>query len=131
MTQLNPKQTTKEIEAEPSRLIVKFSPTIFNPVKKTAFITGITGQDGSYLSEFLLNKGYSGHGLVRRSSLSTNQFEHLSSNCKVHCENAIQLHYGDLTDSGNLVKLINEIKPDEIYNLGAISHVKISLDLSE
>lgn len=95
-------------------------------MKKTALITGITGQDGSYLSELLLEKGYEVHGLVRRSSShNTQRIEHLLSNSHLH------LHYGDLTDSLNIVRLVKEIEPDEIYNLGAQSHVKISWDCPE
>ena len=93
---------------------------------KTALITGITGQDGSYLSELLLEKGYEVHGLVRRSSShNTQRIEHLLGNPHLH------LHYGDLTDSLNIVRLVKEIEPDEIYNLGAQSHVKISWDCPE
>lgn len=93
---------------------------------KTALITGITGQDGSYLSELLLEKGYEVHGLVRRSSShNTQRIEHLLGNQHLH------LHYGDLTDSLNIVRLVKEIEPDEIYNLGAQSHVKISWDCPE
>lgn len=93
---------------------------------KTALITGITGQDGSYLSELLLEKGYEVHGLVRRSSShNTQRIEHLLSNPHLH------LHYGDLTDSLNIVRLVKELAPDEIYNLGAQSHVKISWDCPE
>ncbi len=93
---------------------------------KTALITGITGQDGSYLSELLLEKGYEVHGQVRRSSShNTQRIEHLLSNPHLH------LHYGDLTDSLNIVRLVKEIAPDEIYNLGAQSHVKISWDCPE
>ncbi|HBO49288.1 MAG TPA: GDP-mannose 4,6-dehydratase [Alphaproteobacteria bacterium] len=93
---------------------------------KTALITGITGQDGSYLSELLLEKGYEVHGLVRRSSShNTQRIEHLLDNHHLH------LHYGDLTDSLNIVRLVKELAPDEIYNLGAQSHVKISWDCPE
>ena len=91
---------------------------------KVALITGITGQDGSYLAELLLEKGYEVHGLVRRSSsYNTSRIENIID--KIH------LHYGDLTDSVNLVRLVKEIAPDEIYNLGAQSHVKISWDCPE
>lgn len=94
--------------------------------KKIALITGITGQDGSYLTELLLEKGYEVHGIVRRnSSYSTSRIEHLMNNSSLH------LHYGDLTDSSNLIRLVKEIQPDEIYNLGAMSHVKISWDCPE
>ena len=93
---------------------------------KIAFITGITGQDGSYLTELLLEKNYIVHGLIRRSSsFNTGRIEHIINNTNLH------LHYGDLTDSSNLVSLICHIKPDEIYNLGAQSHVKVSFDMSE
>ncbi|XP_061595020.1 GDP-mannose 4,6 dehydratase-like [Cololabis saira] len=110
------------------------------PKKKrnVAVITGITGQDGSYLAEFLLAKGYEVHGIMRRSSsFNTGRIEHLYQNPQTHTEgngtssNYMKLHYGDLTDSTCLVKIINEVKPTEIYNLGAQSHVKISFDLAE
>lgn len=101
-------------------------------VQKIALITGITGQDGSYLTELLISKNYIVHGIVRRSSsFNTKRIEHLYSNPVTHSEGSMKLHYGDLTDSTNLVKLINSIKPDEVYNLGAQSHVKISFDLAE
>lgn len=91
---------------------------------KKAFITGITGQDGSYLAEFLLDKGYEVHGIKRRSSsFNTERIDHLFDKLNVH--------YGDLTDSSNLARLVSEIKPDEIYNLGAQSHVKVSWDVPE
>jgi len=100
--------------------------------KRVALITGITGQDGSYLTELLISKGYIVHGIVRRSSsFNTKRIEHLYSNPITHSEGIMKLHYGDLTDSTNLVKLISEIQPNEIYNLGAQSHVKISFDLAE
>lgn len=106
--------------------------------RKVAIITGITGQDGSYLAEFLLAKGYEVHGILRRSSsFNTGRIEHLYHNRQTHTEgrigssNYMKLHYGDLTDSTCLVKIINEVKPTEIYNLGAQSHVKISFDLAE
>jgi GDPmannose 4,6-dehydratase len=98
---------------------------------KTALITGITGQDGAYLAEFLIKKGYTVHGLKRRASLfNTDRIDHLyqdqhESNIK------LTLHYGDLTDSTNLIRLIKEIEPDEIYNLAAMSHVKVSFDTPE
>ena len=93
---------------------------------KTALITGITGQDGSYLTELLLEKGYKVHGIIRRSAEhNTQRIDHLLSNKSLH------LHYGDLTDSVNLIRLVKEIEPDEIYNLGAQSHVKISWDCPE
>ncbi|KAJ7410951.1 hypothetical protein WISP_105232 [Willisornis vidua] len=84
-------------------------------------------QDGSYLAEFLLEKGYEVHGIVRRSSsFNTGRIEHLYKNPQAHIEGNMKLHYGDLTDSTCLVKIINEVKPSEIYNLGAQSHVKLS-----
>ncbi len=98
---------------------------------KKAFITGITGQDGSYLSELLLKKGYQVHGLVRRSSLTnTERINHLIKDDSGSSSN-IDLHYGDLTHSTNLIRLINEIQPDEIYNLGAQSHVAVSFQSPE
>lgn len=100
--------------------------------RKVALITGITGQDGSYLAELLISKGYEVHGIVRRSSsFNTKRIEHLYSDRLTHSGGRMKLHYGDLTDSTNLVKLIYEIQPDEVYNLGAQSHVKISFDLAE
>ena len=93
---------------------------------KSALITGITGQDGSYLSEFLLEKGYSVHGIIRRSSIDRKErIEHLESNGNFH------LHYGDLSDSISLIKIIKEVEPDEIYNLAAQSHVKVSFEVPE
>ena len=93
---------------------------------KKALITGITGQDGSYLAEFLLEKGYEVHGLIRRSSISnTGRIDHLIR------ENKIVLHGGDLSDSSSLVRIIREVRPDEIYNLAAMSHVKVSFDTPE
>jgi GDPmannose 4,6-dehydratase len=98
---------------------------------KTALITGITGQDGSYLSEFLLEKGYIVHGIKRRSSsFNTKRIDHLYQESQIKNRNFI-LHYGDLSDSLNITKLIAEIKPDEIYNLAAMSHVGVSFDLPE
>ncbi len=91
---------------------------------KKALITGITGQDGSYLAELLLEKGYEVHGIIRRSSsLNTARIDHIFDK--------INLHYGDLTDSTNLVKIIQQVQPDEIYNLGAMSHVKVSFEMPE
>jgi len=93
---------------------------------KRAFITGITGQDGSYLAELLLGKGYEVHGLVRRAStLNRGRIDHL------HGDSALTLHYGDLTDGVSLVNLIHEIEPHEVYNLGAQSHVKVSFEMPE
>ncbi len=98
---------------------------------KTALITGITGQDGAYLAEFLLKKGYKVHGIKRRSSLfNTDRIDHLYED--PHVQNRhMALHYGDLTDSANLIRIIQEVQPDEIYNLGAMSHVKVSFDTPE
>ncbi len=97
---------------------------------KKALITGITGQDGSYLSEFLLAKGYEVHGIVRRSSsLNTGRIDHLLEGPDKNSN--LRLHYGDLTDSGSLNKLLYIIQPDEVYNLGAQSHVKVSFDVPE
>jgi GDPmannose 4,6-dehydratase len=93
---------------------------------KVALITGITGQDGSYLGELLLEKGYDVHGIVRRSSLiNTHRIDHIYDHKK------LKLHYGDLTDTSNIINLIEKIRPDEIYNLGAQSHVKVSFDMPE
>ena len=99
--------------------------------KKIALITGITGQDGSYLAEFLLKKGYEVHGLKRRSSsFNTQRIDHLYEDPHI-AKRRLYLHYGDLTDSTNIIKIIGKIKPHEIYNLGAQSHVAISFDSPE
>lgn len=98
---------------------------------KVAFITGVTGQDGAYLSEFLLKKGYLVHGLKRRSSLfNTDRIDHLYQDPHIEHKNFF-LHYGDMTDSTNLIRLINEIQPDEVYNLAAMSHVHVSFEIPE
>ena len=98
---------------------------------KVALITGITGQDGSYLAELLLEKGYMVHGIKRRSSsFNTQRIDHLYIDQHEDHVN-FKLHYGDLTDSTNLIRIIQEIQPDEIYNLGAMSHVKVSFDSPE
>ena len=99
--------------------------------QRTALITGITGQDGAYLSEYLLAKGYLVHGIIRRASqFNTQRIDHLYQD--PHEKNVrLKLHYGDLTDSTNLIKLIKETQPDEIYNLAAMSHVKVSFDIPE
>jgi len=100
-------------------------------MNKVALITGVTGQDGAYLSEFLLKKGYIVHGLKRRSSLfNTDRIDHLYQDPHVDNANFI-LHYGDMTDSTNLIRIIQEVKPDEIYNLAAMSHVHVSFDTPE
>jgi len=94
---------------------------------KTALLTGVTGQDGSYLSELLLNKGYEVHGIVRRgSTINTRRIDHL-----VVPDEKVQLHYGDLSDTNSLYKLMLDIKPDEIYNIGSMSHVRVSFDIPE
>lgn len=98
---------------------------------KVALITGVTGQDGAYLSEFLLNKGYLVHGIKRRASqFNTDRIDHLYQDPHEKNRNFI-LHYGDLTDSTNLIRLIQEIQPDEIYNLAAMSHVQVSFEIPE
>lgn len=98
---------------------------------KTALITGVTGQDGAYLSEFLIKKGYTVHGIKRRSSLfNTDRIDHLYQDPHENHRDLI-LHYGDMTDSMNLTKIIGEVQPDEIYNLAAMSHVKVSFDIPE
>ena len=100
-------------------------------MKKTAFITGVTGQDGAYLSEFLLSKDYIVHGLKRRSSsLNTERIDHIYQDPHTDNQNFI-LHYGDMTDGTNLIRLIKEIQPDEIYNLAAMSHVHVSFEIPE
>ena len=98
---------------------------------RIALITGVTGQDGAYLSEFLLNKGYTVHGLKRRTSLfNTDRIDHLYEDPHIENQKFI-LHYGDMTDSTNLIRLIKEIQPDEIYNLAAMSHVRVSFEMPE
>ena len=100
-------------------------------MSKVALITGVTGQDGAYLSEFLLKKGYIVHGIKRRTSLfNTDRIDHIYQDPHVDNKNFI-LHYGDLTDSTNLIRIIQEVQPDEIYNLGAMSHVRVSFDVPE
>ena len=108
----------------------KFNIPYITPLKR-ALITGITGQDGSYLTELLLSKGYEVHGIKRRSSsLNSQRLDHLYQD--PHEEHVrFMLHYGDLTDSTNLIRIIQEVQPDEIYNLGAMSHVKVSFDTPE
>ena len=99
--------------------------------KKVAFITGITGQDGSYLTEFLLEKGYEVHGVKRRSSsFNTQRVDHIYKD--PHLDHTdFRLHFGDMTDSTNLIRIVQEIKPDEIYNLAAQSHVQVSFETAE
>jgi len=99
--------------------------------RKVALVTGITGQDGSYLAELLLSKGYEVHGIVRRaSSFNTGRIDHIY---KDRHETGVKifLHYGDLCDATNLITIISKVKPSEIYNLGAMSHVKVSFDMPE
>lgn len=99
--------------------------------QKTALITGVTGQDGAYLSEYLLKKGYIVHGLKRRSSMfNTDRIDHIYQDPHVENRNFV-LHYGDMTDSMNLTRIVQEVQPDEIYNLAAMSHVKVSFDTPE
>jgi len=99
--------------------------------KKVALITGVTGQDGAYLSEFLLKKDYIVHGIKRRSSLfNTDRIDHLYQDPHIENQNFF-LHYGDLTDSTNLIRIIQEVQPDEIYNLAAMSHVQVSFEMPE
>ena len=99
--------------------------------QKTALITGVTGQDGAYLSEYLLKKGYYVHGIKRRASMfNTERIDHIYED--PHIENQrFKLHYGDLTDSMNLTRIIQETQPDEIYNLAAMSHVAVSFETPE
>ena len=100
-------------------------------MKKKALITGITGQDGSYLAEFLLEKGYEVHGIKRRaSSFNTQRIDHIFQDPH-GLNNNLYLHYGDLTDSSNLTRILQEVRPDEVYNLGAQSHVAVSFDSPE
>ncbi|MCR5763361.1 MAG: GDP-mannose 4,6-dehydratase [Treponema sp.] len=106
-----------------------------NDLSKVALITGITGQDGSYLAELLLSKGYDVHGIIRRSSsFNTGRVEHLYLETAIedmHKDRKVQLHYGDMTDSESLIRLIRKIKPTEIYNLAAQSHVQVSFEVPE
>ena len=99
--------------------------------QKVALITGITGQDGAYLAELLLEKGYMVHGIKRRSSLiNTDRIDHLYED--PHIDHvSLRLHYGDMTDSTNLIRIIQETQPDEIYNLAAMSHVQVSFEMPE
>ena len=98
---------------------------------KKALITGVTGQDGSYLAEFLLEKGYEVHGIKRRSSMfNTQRVDHIYEDPHVEHQRFI-LHYGDLTDTSNLTRIVQQVQPDEIYNLGAQSHVAVSFESGE
>src|SRR5581483_4842826 len=99
---------------------------------KKALITGVTGQDGAYLSEFLLQKGYEVHGIKRRSSsFNTSRIDHIYQDIHDYDINNFILHYGDVTDSTNLIRIIQEVQPDEIYNLAAQSHVMVSFETPE
>src|SRR5262245_804421 len=100
-------------------------------MKRKALITGITGQDGSYLAEFLLGKGYEVHGIKRRASLfNTQRIDHIYEDPHVQHQRLV-LHYGDLTDSSNLTRILSQVQPDEVYNLGAQSHVAVSFESPE
>ena len=104
---------------------------MINDRPKTALITGITGQDGSYLAEFLISKGYCVHGIKRRSSsFNSSRIDHLYSDPH-DLDTPLNLHYGDLTDAANITHIIQKIQPDEIYNLGAQSHVAVSFECPE
>lgn len=101
-------------------------------MKRKALITGITGQDGSYLAEFLLSKGYEVHGIIRRAStFNTGRLDHITAAGQREAEAGLFLHYGDMIDSSNLNRVLEEVKPDEIYNLAAQSHVKVSFEVPE
>ena len=104
-------------------------------MKKIALLTGITGQDGSFLAEFLIEKGYEVHGILRRSSsFNTGRIEHLYLDEWVRDmrqQRLVNLHYGDMTDSSSLIRIIQQVQPDEIYNLAAQSHVKVSFEVPE
>ena len=120
-----------QIGARDSLAAVRGAPLLMDPFMKKALITGITGQDGSYLAELLLAKGYEVHGVIRRAStFNTSRIDHLYRDPHV---NGVKLflHYGDLADSVQMVKLLYELQPDEIYNLGAQSHVRVSFDIPE
>lgn len=108
---------------------------LMNKMKKVALISGITGQDGSFLAEFLIEKGYEVHGILRRSSsFNTARIEHLYLDEWVRDmkkDRLVNLHYGDMTDSSSLIRIIQQVHPDEIYNLAAQSHVKVSFDVPE
>jgi GDPmannose 4,6-dehydratase len=95
-------------------------------VQKKAFITGINGQDGSYLAEYLLSLGYEVHGMIRRNSMAENQDSRL-----LHLSNKVVTHYGDLMDVGSIDNILHKVMPDEIYNIGAQSHVRISFEIPQ
>lgn len=119
---------------DPDLFLIKncyFCGLFLRKMTKKALITGITGQDGAYLAELLISKGYEVHGIKRRTSLlNTDRIDHLYQDPHEK-QPKLRLHYGDLTDSGNVIRLIQEIQPDEIYNLGAMSHVRVSFDMPE
>ena len=131
MTSYNCKKRQLFLIFEDSSRICGIRRDVQSTTMKTALITGITGQDGAYLAELLLEKGYEVHGIKRRSSLfNTERIDHLYHD--PHEKNVkLKLHYGDLTDSTNLIRVIQEVQPDEIYNLGAMSHVKVSFETPE
>jgi len=121
----------QSVETRSLKLINNVSITTMSEERKVALITGITGQDGSYLAEFLLKKGYTVHGIVRRSScFNTGRIDHIYRD-RHETGVKIFLHYGDLCDATNLITIISNVKPTEIYNLGAMSHVKVSFDMPE
>ncbi len=121
---------SKAIDKTKSRQVNKY--TSAQKIPKKALIIGVTGQDGAYMSEFLLKKGYDVHGIKRRTSLiNTARIDHLYNDLHERERNRFVLHYGDVTDSSNIIRLIQEIQPDEIYNLAAQSHVRVSFDLPE
>ncbi len=111
--------------------MVQSPPKKYGEMRKKALITGITGQDGSYLAELLLSKGYEVHGIIRRAStFNTGRIDHLYQDPQIHGVHLF-LHHGDLADSSNLAQLLNQVVPDEIYHLGAQSHVRVSFDIPE
>ena len=119
------------LDCAPLRLGVGVEDTGVGAIMKKALITGITGQDGSYLAEFLLQKGYEVHGIKRRASLfNTQRVDHIYQDPHVS-EQRFALHYGDLSDSSNLTRILREVEPDEVYNLGAQSHVAVSFEAPE
>ena len=130
LQQLQVKDRVTELGNDNAEILI-----IINLMSKKALITGITGQDGSYLAEFLLEKGYEVHGIIRRSSsFNTARIEHLYLDewiRDMHQKRLLTLHYGDMTDSSSLIRILQTVKPDEIYNLAAQSHVKVSFDVPE
>ncbi|DAZ99565.1 TPA: hypothetical protein N0F65_001393 [Lagenidium giganteum] len=127
----SPTASTSSDASQASLPLPKAEPQMGSRSPRVALITGITGQDGSYLTELLLAKGYLVHGIIRRSSaFNTGRIEHLYQDPHLN-DVKLFLHYGDLTDSSNLCHIIARVRPDEIYNLGAMSHVKVSFEMSE